>query len=216
MFIDPREDEQRKHTLSRGEKIATVIIALAVIATLLLLGAKARAAEPACPWDADCLSFTVATQYTDDSPLPAASIAAHRIETAKSATGPWTVLTMLAMPATTYKRQPVSGTNYYRDVTVLVSGKESAPGLVGNVTTVEPTPNPPALLIVNNVGYQLNLGSNNRIYFSRVGTVPLNKPCIAGMNVMDKHVIQSRDWLTLDPTKTTRPRQVFAACATAF
>lgn len=204
MLIDPRADEHQKHYLSRGEKIAVVVISLAVIIALLLIGSKARAAEPACPWDADCISWN----YDAYGGTPT-GIMSHRIETAKVEAGPWTALTVVTMPALSYKRQPVSGTNYYRIFTNYEGGSVAGPSVTANSTVVLPVP---ALKIVNNIGYQLNLGSNNRIYFSRVGTVPLDKECIVGMNVMDKHVIKSRDWLTLDPGKTSQPRQVFALC----
>lgn len=187
------------------------VVGACLIAAALMVAGSADAAEANCPWDANCISVTVATARVDGSPLEVSKIAGHRIETAKSLSGPWTVLTTLTMPTLTYRHQPVSGTNYYRAVTVLATSKESDPVTSAPATTVEPAPNPPTLQVVDNVGYQLNLGSNNRIYFSRAGTVPLGRECQAGMEVMGKSVIKSRDWLTLDAGKT-RPRQVFAMC----
>ena len=143
--------------------------------------------------------------------MPAGSFGSYTIETATAVNGSWTVVAVITDRATqSYVRTGVTGTNYYR-VIVTTTGGTSSPSSVGQSTTVEPLPEPVELLIVDDIGYQINLGSNNRIYFSRVGTVPIGLKCNTGMDAMGKHVIKSRDWLVLDAGKT-RPRQVFATC----
>lgn len=177
----------------------------------LMMTPTARA-QGACKWNEDCLSWTWSGLYTDGSAVPVSNFANYTIETAKAASGPWAVLAVITNQATkSYVRTGVSGTNYYRVTVKTTGGAVSVPSAVGQSVTVEPLPEPVELLIVDSVGYQINLGSNNRIYFSRVGTVPIGRECNEGMTAMGKHVIRSRDWLVLDAGKT-RPRQVFATC----
>jgi hypothetical protein len=108
---------------------------------------------------------------------------------------------------------PGATITYHFAVTAIAAGQESAKSNIATktFTTPNPTPNPPALLTAETVAYQINLGSNNKIYFSRVGTIELDRACIAGMTAMDKTVLQSRDWVKLDVGKT-RPRQMFVRC----
>lgn len=183
----------------------------AVLIAVALMVAERAEAQTACEWDSDCITWTLPAKYVTGEALDPARIESYRLETATTAAGPWTTLATIAAPARAYKRRPVSGTNYYRVSVVLTSAVTSDPSVVGSSTAVEPKPESPSLLIVENIGYQLNLGSNNRIYFSRVGSVPIGRECQEGMDVMGKSVIKSRDWLVLDAGKT-RPRQVFATC----
>lgn len=79
-----------------------------------------------------------------------------------------------------------------------------------------------ATVTVDTVGYQINLGSNNKISLSRVASVPLNKECIETMSATDQYrtvyVIKDRLWAVMDPNPAkpgefmTRPRQVWAKC----
>lgn len=81
------------------------------------------------------------------------------------------------------------------------------------------------LQTVDTVGYQINLGSNNKISLSRVASVPLGKPCIASMSVTDPFrqvfILQDRMQAVMDPDPKkpgeffTRPRQVWAKCEVA-
>jgi hypothetical protein len=82
-----------------------------------------------------------------------------------------------------------------------------------------------AEVTVDTVGYQINLGSNNKISLSRVASVPLGKPCVASTSLTDPyrtvHIVSDRMLAVMDPnpkkpgTFLTRPRQVWAKCAIA-
>lgn len=121
---------------------------------------------------------------------------------------------------------PVGGTvTYHVAVTAIANGMESARSATASKSFS--TPNPPSpptgvLLTADQVGYQQNLGSRNKISLSRVATVPLGKPCIATMSLTDPYrkvyIIADRMWATMDPnpnkpgTLFTRPNQVWAKC----
>lgn len=70
----------------------------------------------------------------------------------------------------------------------------------------------PTLQAAEGVGYQINLGTRNRIYLSRVGTVPLSAECIESMPALDAYVLKDRMQVTLDAGRTSRPNQIFAKC----
>lgn len=77
------------------------------------------------------------------------------------------------------------------------------------------------LLTADTVGYQLNLGTNNKITLTRVASVPIDKPCQAS-SVTDPfrtvNLLADRNWAVMDPNPAkpgqffTRPRQVWAKC----
>lgn len=213
---------ERRRDARKGNRWMQLLVYGAFLVLLAALIASRADAQTACPWDADCLSWTIATTRIDGSALEASKIASHRLEIATSATGPWTVLATVPMPATTYQRRPVSGTNYYRIVTVLHTGLTSDPSAAVNSTVVEPKPNPAVLQVVDNVGYQINLGSRNKFSLSRVASIPLGKECIATMSATDPyrtvHVIKDRLWAVMDPDPRKpgefykRPNQVWAKC----
>lgn len=112
---------------------------------------------------------------------------------------------------------------YHFAVTATANGQESVKSNVASktVSTPLPAPNPPTLLTVSDVGYQLNLGTKNKISLSRVASVPLRKPCTA-MSATDPlrtvYLIQDRLWAVMDPNPKkpgeffTRPNQVWAKC----
>lgn len=197
------------------------IIGLCFIAMMLMVAGRAQAQT--CEWNADCISWKPPTAYTDNSPLDATQIASYKLETATAASGPWTLLATIAAPATSYKRQPVSGTNYYRVSVTMKSGVTGSSLISSPTTTVEPAPGPvQELLIVENIGYQINLGTNNKVSLSRVASVPLGRECVESAKFADEfrtvHVIKNRDWAVMDPDPKkpgqffARPRQVWAKC----
>jgi len=182
--------------------------------TLFALAAVivAEAQTPACPWDASCISWTPPTAYTTGEALPLSAIASYRIEAATASAGPWTALATVPAPTTTYQRRPVSGTNYYRVVAVLVGGPISAPGLSNPDATTQPAPNPP-IVTVAGTGYRLDLGYYNQIKIAAIGLVPVGAPCLSftaqGLNLIDRRLLKP------DPGKST-PKQVLAKCGTAM
>lgn len=119
---------------------------------------------------------------------------------------------------------PAGGTvTYHVAVTATAGAAESAKSNVASKTLSAPPPNPLMLLTTTDgVGYQINLGTSNKISLSRIASVPAGKPCIASMSVTDPyrtvHVIQDRMWAVMDanpklPGQTfARPRQVWAKC----
>lgn len=156
------------------------LLLCAFLVTLALLVAHSALAQTTCEWNADCISWSLPAKYVTGEPLDPASIDSYRLETAISASGPWTTLATVKAPTRTYKRQPVSGTNYYRVSVVLVSSVSSDPSVTGSSTTVEPKPELPVLQVVENTVY--NTGSfdpsvwlvrRNKVY----GTVPLGTAC---------------------------------------
>lgn len=165
-------------------------------------------AQVPCQWDASCISWTVPTQYTDGSPLPASSIASYMIEAATSAAGPWTPIATVPAPATTYQRRPVSGTNIYRVTVVLTSGLTSEPSNADDDVTVEPPPNAP-IVTVADTGYRMDLGYLNQIKIAAIGVVPVGYPCKTE-TVMGLHLVD-RKALKLDPG-VSLPKQVLAKC----
>lgn len=173
----------------------------------LLLSAAAHA-QSACPWDASCISWTVPTQYTDGSALPASSIASYKVEAATNAAGPWTLIATVPAPAITYQRRPVTGTNWYRVTVVLVTAVMSVPSAADDDVTTEPQPNAP-IVTVAGTGYRMDLGYVNQIKLSAIGIVPLDYPCkaetVMGLNLIDRKVLK------LDPG-VSLPKQVFAKC----
>lgn len=179
---------------------------LLLAAVLLPLSAIAQVS---CPWDASCISWTVPTQYTDGSPLPASSIASYMIEVATSAAGPWTPIATVPAPATTYQRRPVSGTNIYRVTVVLTSGITSSPSNADDDVTVEPPPNAP-IVTVAGTGYRLDLQTIGKIKIAAIGLVPIGILCSKSDTAMGLNLID-RNKLKLDPGKAM-PHQVLAKC----
>jgi hypothetical protein len=162
------------------------------------------------------LTCTPPTQNTNNTPITAAltykaywGTSATSQPNASALAGPGCAGTVVVPDAAAG-----SSITYHFAVTAIANGQESAKSNIATktVTTPNPTPNPPALLTAETVAYQINLGSNNKIYFSRIGTIELGRACVAGMTAMDKNVLQSRDWVKLDAGKT-RPRQLFVRCA---
>lgn len=78
-----------------------------------------------------------------------------------------------------------------------------------------------SLVTSGQIGYQLNLGSKNKISLSRVASVPLGKLCTT-MSVTDPYrtvyIVADRLLATMDPNPKkpgetfTRPNQVWASC----
>lgn len=161
------------------------------------------------------LTCTAPTQHTNGTPITAALTYTAYWGTSATSLTNTSALAGPGCKGPVVVPDPAPGTSitYYFAVTAIAGVMESAKSNVAAKTyaTPLPTPNPPMLLTIERIGYQLNLGSNNRIYFSRVGALDLGKECQVGMEVMGKSVIKSRDWLALDAGKT-RPRQVFALC----
>jgi hypothetical protein len=121
---------------------------------------------------------------------------------------------------------PGATITYHFAVTAITAYQESAKSNVVAKTfsTPRPTPKPPTLLTSEQIGYQLNLGTRNKITLSRVASVPIGKECITSMSVTDPYrtvyLLQDRLWATMDPNPKkpgeffTRPNQVWAKCKT--
>lgn len=71
-----------------------------------------------------------------------------------------------------------------------------------------------ATVTIDTAAYQINLGTRNKIYFSRIGSVPLGTACIDTMPALDAFVLADRMKVKLDAGRTSRPNQIFAKCGT--
>lgn len=174
-------------------------------AVMLLAVAGAVRAQAVCPPDADCMSWGYAATYTDGSAISTADIDGVIIEV-KVPTG-WQHVAMVKYPATSYTRQPVTGTQTYRARQVMKSGAAGA----FTESTNAPIPGPIEFKVVDNRAYRMILGYANQIKIEQVGTVALDVRC-TGFRVMDLFVIADRQKAVIAAGKS-RPLQVLARCA---
>lgn len=148
-------------------------------------------------------ALTGAEVYLSKSPIP------------NVAPSPATLVLAAGVYAAQYSMSAENGETIYMRTRVQNSSGFSALGKeLTYPVKIGVIPNPPpatTLTTAETVAYQLNLGTNNKIYFSRIGTIELRKACIPGMTAMDKNVLQSRDWVKMDANKTL-PRQAFVRC----
>mgnify|MGYP001584743425 CR=1 FL=1 len=210
---------------ARGNRSKRVLLGLLVIAFLsyALWWRTAQAANApviADEWDEDCLWWSEGPKWSDGTPIAAADLAEVRIERARAPAGPWEILTGVKSGYSYCYRPVPLGAAYYRLVTVTATGLLSAPGNIMAALTEAPA-QPKPLLTAETVGYQQNLGANNKITLSRVASVPLGKPCTS-TSLTDPfrtvNIIADRMLAVMDPNPAkpgmlfTRPRQVWAKC----
>lgn len=127
------------------------------------------------------LSWTLPTQNTDTTPIPATgpgSIASSRVEwgtCAGTAFGAKAGEATVTVPATTYTVTDLAPATWCFQVFARNTyGRESFPSAVVSKTIVPPTPKPPVLTVAI-LAYDLTFrGSIGRF----VGNVPMGTPCV--------------------------------------
>lgn len=195
-----------------------LFLALVLVMASLWGAVALSATVTADAWDEDCVWWSQGPRMSDGSVIPAEALTGIRIERSASPEGPWEVVATVKTMHHCYQPAPL-GTNHYRLRTVLADGRVSDPGSVLSTVTIAPTVL--RLTTAETVGYQLNLGTNNKITLTRVASVPIDKPCVAS-SVTDPfrtvNLLADRNWAVMDPnpakpgTFFTRPRQVWARC----
>lgn len=190
-----------------------ILMRILAIAFLFSGSLFAQAASAACEWNADCLTWN----YDQIGGAPS-GIVSHRVETAKAVAGPWTEVANVLMPAMSYKRLPVDGTNFYRIVTIYTGNVLSSPSVTASSTAVPPAVT--TLQVADNRAYRLDQGYANQLRISQIGVVPVGSLCIeqgvVGWNPVDKvtmslNVVASRKLAVVDPGKSL-PLAVLAEC----
>ena len=137
------------------------------------------------------LGWTLATKNTDGSALT--DLAATKVYEATSASGPFTLLSTVNVPANSYTTTSLpAGPHYFQASSVNSAGTESAKTSTINVTvpaianasfsdavTVTTVPNPPANFAVTiaTIAYELREYSGGTLRFVQVGTVPKGVEC---------------------------------------
>jgi len=188
---------------------AACIASLAGIA-LCLSAQPTRAGDAALTW-------TLATQNTDGSAIPASgptSLASTRVEWGTcngsdfgTASGQQTVPT----PATTYTVTGLAaGVWCFRAYSRTVAGLESAPTVVVTKTILQAPPNPPGNLTVAALTVYQFIGTTDAITLLAVGTVPAGTACDPAQSVNGRYAVPRAavTWYG-----SVRPRVVFAQCS---
>ena len=188
---------------------AACIASLAVIA-LCVSASPARAGDAALTW-------TLATQNTDGSAIPASgptSLAATRVEWGTcsgsnfgTASGQQTVAT----PATTYTITGLAaGVWCFRAYSRTVAGLESAPTNAVTKTILQAPPNPPGKLVVADLVVYQFIGTDDAVALLPVGTVPAGTACDPLQSVNGRYAVPRAavTWYG-----NVKPRVVFAQCA---
>ena len=166
------------------------------------------------------LTWTVPTQNTDGTALPAGQITGYRMEWGScTGTAPnYTfgtqagTVTLPATPLTTTINNLPAGLTCFRAYTQ-ANGNESAPTNAASKVIPSPIPNPPGSLnlTVSSVQvFKMNIKINAAPTFSLVGTVPIGTPCdasaaFAGMYVVDRDLVKF-------PAGVIKPAAVYARC----
>lgn len=189
------------------------------------------------------LSWTPPTENTDGTSLT--NLSGFRIVYGQSASALTRTIDINNPAISTYVVEGLSGGVWYFAIRAFTaSGMESANSNVANknLGTLSPgtpavaqqtwtktisidvnaQPLPPVLRVAEPVAYQLNGGANNKISFSRVGSVALGRECFGLPTLTDEfrtvRIIKNRDWAVMDPDPKkpgavfARPRQVWAIC----
>ena len=188
---------------------AACIASLAVFALCL-------SAKPTWAGDA-ALTWTLATQNTDGSAIPASgptSLAATRVEwgtCSGSAFGTVAGQQTVATPATTYTITGLAaGVWCFRAYSRTVAGLESAPTNVVTKTILQSPPQPPGNLTVAALTVYQFIGTTDAITLLAVGTVPAGTACDPLQSVNGRYAVPRAavSWYG-----SVRPRVVFAQCS---
>ena len=188
---------------------AACIASLAVFALCL-------SASPANAGDA-ALTWTLATQNTDGSAIPASgptSLAATRVEwgtCSGSAFGTVAGQQTVATPATTYTITGLAaGVWCFRAYSRTVAGLESAPTNVVTKTILQSPPQPPGNLTVAALTVYQFIGTTDAVALNPVGTVPAGTACDPLQSVNGRYAVPRAavSWYG-----SVRPRVVFAQCS---
>lgn len=192
-------------------RASLILIAAAVLIVTVAFASLARAATVNG-------SFVVPTTYEDGSVLPLTSIKHFRFEVGTCTGSPDTPTfgvkegeALVVPPATTFTLQPsrAFGDFCVRGYTVTQSGTESAPICCAKKTVAEPRPNPPRLVTISTIAYELREYAGGALRFVQVGTVPRGAPC--GVSLTPTYA--AFDGATI--TKPTTGGIVAAKCAAA-
>lgn len=173
-------------------------------------------ASPANAGDA-ALTWTLATQNTDGSAIPASgptSLASTRVEWGTcsgsnfgTAIGQQTVAT----PATTYTITGLAaGVWCFRAYSRTVAGLESAPTNAVTKTILQAPPQPPGNLTVSAMVVYQFIGADDAVALNPVGTVPAGTACDPLQSVNGRYAVPRAavSWYG-----NVRPRVVFAQCS---
>lgn len=187
----------------------------AVCIASLAAFALCLSASPANAGDA-ALTWTLATQNTDGSAIPASgptSLAATRVEwgtCSGSAFGTVAGQQTVATPATTYTITGLAaGVWCFRAYSRTVAGLESAPTNVVTKTILQSPPQPPGNLTVAALTVYQFIGTTDAITLLAVGTVPAGTACDPAQSVNGRYAVPRAavTWYG-----SVRPRVVFAQC----
>jgi hypothetical protein len=188
----------------------------AVCIASLAAFALCLSASPANAGDA-ALTWTLATQNTDGSAIPASgptSLAATRVEwgtCSGSAFGTVAGQQTVATPATTYTITGLAaGVWCFRAYSRTVAGLESAPTNVVTKTILQSPPQPPGNLTVAALTVYQFIGTTDAITLLAVGTVPAGTACDPAQSVNGRYAVPRAavTWYG-----SVRPRVVFAQCS---
>ena len=173
-------------------------------------------ASPANAGDA-ALTWTLATQNTDGSAIPASgptSLAATRVEwgtCSGSNFGTASGQQIVATPATTYTITGLAaGVWCFRAYSRTVAGLESAPTNAVTKTILQAPPQPPGNLTVAALVVYQFIGTTDAIALNPVGTVPAGTACDPSQSVNGRYAVPRAavSWYG-----SVRPRVVFAQCS---
>lgn len=125
---------------------------------------------------------------------------------------------VLSLPPTSFPYKWIEAPGKYLFRARAVSGtakSEPSKSLPFEVKEATPVPGPVLDFSVTGdlTAFQLNGGTNNKIYFSSIGTVPADTKCNSAFKVMDKYMIADRNKAILKAGQTERPRQIYAWCS---
>ena len=173
-------------------------------------------ASPANAGDA-VLTWTLATQNTDGSAIPASgptSLASTRVEwgtCSGSNFGTASGQQIVATPAVTYTVTGLAaGVWCFRAYSRTVAGLESAPTVAVTKTILQAPPNPPGNLTVADLVVYQFIGTTDAVTLLAVGTVPAGTACDPAQSVNGRYAVPRAavTWYG-----SVRPRVVFANCA---
>ena len=185
-------------------------IALSAAFVLSALPKTANAGDAALTW-------TLATQNTDGSAIPASgptSLTATRVEwgtCSGSAFGTVVGQQTVATPSVTYTVTGLAaGVWCFRAYSRTVAGLESAPTNAVTKTILQAPPQPPGNLTVAALTVYQFIGTTDAITLLAVGTVPAGTACDPAQSVNGRYAVPRAavTWYG-----SVRPRVVFANCA---
>lgn len=177
---------------------------------------------PAAAWAASAtLTWTLPTQNTDNSPIPASgngALAQSRVEYGPCTTGGGLAsvensVTVPVPSTTAIINSFVGGETVCFRVRVKNNlGVESEPSNVVSKTFDAPKPRPPVLLSAVTVAYDLTLDRQQRLKLGRqVGTIELGTPC-GDPYPTNKGVYFSVDPAAVTFTRTARASVIVTRC----